>query len=56
MGGDDDQVVSEDADLASVAEKLRLVSIDEDEETKKKENSEPKVAMSDEELARLLQV
>ncbi|XP_031127728.1 uncharacterized protein LOC116029827 [Ipomoea triloba] len=55
LGGDDDQVVSEDADLASVAEKLRLVSIDEDEETKKKENSEPKVAMSDEELARLLQ-
>lgn len=56
--GRDDQIVSEESDLASISDKLRLVSIDGVEEeiaAEKKEKLE-KSAISDEELARILQV
>ncbi|KAJ8572996.1 hypothetical protein K7X08_009507 [Anisodus acutangulus] len=55
--GRDDQIVSVESDLASMSDKLRLVSIDGVEEeiaAEAKEKSE-KTAMSDEELARILQ-
>ncbi|KAK4379079.1 hypothetical protein RND71_000941 [Anisodus tanguticus] len=55
--GRDDQIVSVESDLTSISDKLRLVSIDGVEEeiaAEAKEKSE-KTAMSDEELARILQ-
>lgn len=55
--GRDDQIVSDESDLASISDKLRLVSIDEVEEeivAEEKEKLE-NLAMSDEELARLIQ-
>ncbi|XP_060218163.1 peptide-N(4)-(N-acetyl-beta-glucosaminyl)asparagine amidase isoform X2 [Lycium barbarum] len=55
--GRDDQIVSDECDLTSIPDNLRLVSIDEVEEetaAEQKEKSE-KLAMSDEELARILQ-
>lgn len=59
VGVDDDRTVSTDSDLASISEKLRLVSID--EEVKEVENQESssgndaELLKSDEELARMLQ-
>ncbi|KAK4759367.1 hypothetical protein SAY87_022498 [Trapa incisa] len=61
LGAENDLVVSEDSDLLAVAEKLRLVSIDEEAEEKvedQKDETFDNVAdtlKSDEELARLLQ-
>ncbi|KAF3653398.1 Peptide-N(4)-(N-acetyl-beta-glucosaminyl)asparagine amidase [Capsicum annuum] len=55
--GRDDQIVSDESDLASISDKLRLVSIDGVEEAiavEEKGKSEI-LAMSDEEFARLLQ-
>ncbi|KAK3418422.1 hypothetical protein EUGRSUZ_H04378 [Eucalyptus grandis] len=55
----DDRVVSEDSDLAAVAGKLRLVSIDEEGERAADQraggSSSAELLKSDEELARLLQ-
>lgn len=59
VGVDDDRTVSTDSDLASISEKLRLVSID--EEVKEVENqqscsgNDAELLKSDEELARMLQ-
>ncbi|KAF8017974.1 hypothetical protein BT93_H3006 [Corymbia citriodora subsp. variegata] len=60
VGDGDDRVVSEDADLAAVADKLRLVSIDEEGERAADQSggaggSSAELLKSDEELARLLQ-
>ncbi|CAN4108595.1 unnamed protein product [Withania somnifera] len=55
--GRDDQLVSDESNLASISDKLRLVSIDGVEEeivAEEKEKSE-QLAISDEELARILQ-
>ncbi|KAJ8529400.1 hypothetical protein K7X08_036235 [Anisodus acutangulus] len=55
--GRDDQIVSDESDFASISDKLRLVSIDGVEEeiaAEVKEKSD-KLAMSDEELACILQ-
>lgn len=59
IGWDGDRSVSDDSDLITISERLRLVSISEEEE----EKSEDSVAacssgdaISDEELARMLQV
>lgn len=51
LGGDDDRVISDDSDLIAVSDKLRLVSI-------KDENPQlgSEIVKSDEELARMLQV
>lgn len=51
LGGDDDRVISDDSDLIAVSDKLRLVSI-------KDENPQlgSEIVKSDEELARVLQV
>lgn len=48
-------MVSNDSDLESISDKLRLISIDEDDKPKQVETPVPDL-MSDEELARLLQV
>ncbi|KAL7605184.1 hypothetical protein Lser_V15G19351 [Lactuca serriola] len=50
LGGDDDRVISDDSDLIAVSDKLRLVSI-------KDENPQlgSEIVKSDEELARMLQ-
>ncbi|XP_058223884.1 peptide-N(4)-(N-acetyl-beta-glucosaminyl)asparagine amidase [Rhododendron vialii] len=56
FGSDDDQLVSDDSDLASISDRLRLVSVT--DEVKQEENSvdqNVELAMSDEELARMLQ-
>uniref|UniRef100_A0A5B7BTB4 Putative peptide-N(4)-(N-acetyl-beta-glucosaminyl)asparagine amidase isoform X1 n=1 Tax=Davidia involucrata TaxID=16924 RepID=A0A5B7BTB4_DAVIN len=56
FGGDNDRPVSEDSDLASISDKLRLVSVN--EEVKEEEKSavqDAELAKSDEELARMLQ-
>lgn len=52
LGGEDNQILLDDSDLASISNKLRLVSIDDGEE----EKPVAEVANSDEELARMLQV
>ncbi|XP_059652725.1 peptide-N(4)-(N-acetyl-beta-glucosaminyl)asparagine amidase [Cornus florida] len=51
FGGDDDRLVSDESDLASVTDKLRLVSINEE----KKPAADAELVKSDEELARMLQ-
>ncbi|KAG7533579.1 Rad4/PNGase transglutaminase-like fold [Arabidopsis thaliana x Arabidopsis arenosa] len=48
---DDNRLVSDESDLASISERLRLVSIEEDSV----ENSDAEMVKSDEELARMLQ-
>ncbi|XP_004302040.1 PREDICTED: peptide-N(4)-(N-acetyl-beta-glucosaminyl)asparagine amidase [Fragaria vesca subsp. vesca] len=53
IGADDDRVVSDDSDLAAVSEKLRLVSISDDQPEQAAGNDE--LLKSDEELARMLQ-
>ncbi|KAL6585138.1 Peptide-N(4)-(N-acetyl-beta-glucosaminyl)asparagine amidase [Orobanche minor] len=55
LGSDDNTMVSDDSDLESISDKLRLISIDEDDKSKHVETSLPDVMSSDEELARLLQ-
>ena len=59
IGWDGDRAVSDDSDLITISEKLRLVSISEGEE-EKSENSigacSSGIVQSDEELARMLQV
>ncbi|XP_030534710.1 peptide-N(4)-(N-acetyl-beta-glucosaminyl)asparagine amidase [Rhodamnia argentea] len=57
VGDGDDRVVSEDSDLVGVADKLRLVSIDEEGEgaVGQSAGSSAELLKSDEELARLLQ-
>ncbi|VFQ66296.1 unnamed protein product [Cuscuta campestris] len=56
LEADGGQVVQEEADLASISEKLQLVTIDDgEEEMEKKEETEPDFGMSDEQLARILQ-
>lgn len=53
MGAEDDRIVSDDSDLASISDnKLLLVSVDEEEN----EKSDGDFTKSDEELARMLQV
>ncbi|KAL8555090.1 hypothetical protein ACS0TY_003044 [Phlomoides rotata] len=54
LGSDGSTAVLDDSDLQSVTDKLRLVSIDEDEKPKQVEQSAADF-MSDEELARMLQ-
>lgn len=55
--GRDDQIVSDESDLASISDKLRLVSLDGDaDEISAQEKEKSEIAMSDEELARILQV
>lgn len=60
MGVEDDRTVLSDSDLAAISEKLRLISISEDEnEEDNKESSngnDAELLKSDEELARMLQV
>ncbi|KAM7511832.1 hypothetical protein LguiB_010707 [Lonicera macranthoides] len=69
--GEDDRLVSEDSDLISISDKLRLVSIseeveeegrlipiegeDDEEKVENKATQEAELALSDEELARMLQ-
>ncbi|XP_016458163.1 peptide-N(4)-(N-acetyl-beta-glucosaminyl)asparagine amidase isoform X3 [Nicotiana tabacum] len=54
--GRDDQIVSDESDLASISDKLRLVSLDGDaDEISAQEKEKSEIAMSDEELARILQ-
>ncbi|KAG5539354.1 hypothetical protein RHGRI_019791 [Rhododendron griersonianum] len=56
FGSDDDRLVSDDSDLASICDRLRLVSVT--DEVKQEDNSvdqNVELAMSDEELARMLQ-
>lgn len=48
--------MSDDSDLELISNKLRLISIDEDEKSKQVETSVPDVMSSDEEFARMLQV
>ncbi|KAI3473915.1 hypothetical protein Pfo_028109 [Paulownia fortunei] len=55
LGGDDNRTVSDDSDLESISDKLRLVSIGEDERPKEIEKSVADFMTSDEELARILQ-
>ncbi|KAK4491085.1 hypothetical protein RD792_001807 [Penstemon davidsonii] len=55
LGGDDNRTVSDDSDLKLISEKLRLVSIDEDDGSKEEEKSVTNFLVSDEELARMLQ-
>lgn len=49
-------MVSDDSDLESISDKLRLVNIDEDEKAKATDKSADDFTISDEELARKLQV
>lgn len=57
---EDDRTVLIDSDLAASSEKLRLVSISEDEKAEENEESsignEAELLISDEEFARMLQV
>ncbi|PRQ41864.1 putative peptide-N(4)-(N-acetyl-beta-glucosaminyl)asparagine amidase [Rosa chinensis] len=53
IGADDDRVVSDDSDLVAISEKLRLISISEEEPESTAGNEE--LLKSDEELARMLQ-
>ncbi|KAH7863525.1 hypothetical protein Vadar_018624 [Vaccinium darrowii] len=56
FGSDDDRLVSDDSDLAAISDRLRLVSItDEVKEEDKSVEQNVELAMSDEELARILQ-
>lgn len=49
-------MVSDDSDLGLISDKLRLISIDEDDNSKPVETSIPDIMSSDEEFARRLQV
>lgn len=49
-------MVSNDSDLELISDKLRLISIDEDDKSEQVETSVHDLMSSDEELARLLQV
>lgn len=51
LGGDDSRIVSDDSDLVEISDKLRLVSVN-DENPK----LDSDIVYSDEELARMLQV
>jgi hypothetical protein len=53
-GAEHDTQISTDSDLATISDKLRLVSID--DEPQKPEFNSAEFLKSDEELARLLQV
>lgn len=54
---DDDRLVSDESDLASISDKLRLLSIGENSEAiTSSEKSDVEMVKSDEELARMLQV
>ncbi|KAG8363779.1 hypothetical protein BUALT_Bualt19G0057800 [Buddleja alternifolia] len=53
--GDDNRMVLDDSGLELISDKLRLVSIDEDEKGKEAEKSVADFMTSDEELARMLQ-
>ncbi|KAK2995964.1 hypothetical protein RJ640_026003 [Escallonia rubra] len=55
LGGDGDRVLSDDSDLASITDKLRLVSINEEEREGEPVSHSDELARSDEELARMLQ-
>lgn len=48
-------MVTSDSELESIADKLLLVSLEEDEKDRKMENLDSDVITSDEELARRLQ-
>ncbi|XP_054801161.1 peptide-N(4)-(N-acetyl-beta-glucosaminyl)asparagine amidase isoform X3 [Prosopis cineraria] len=54
-GCEDDRPVASDSDLITISEKLRLVSIDEDEQQAESSTQNAELMRSDEELARLLQ-
>lgn len=56
LGGEDDRVLSDDSDLSTISDKLKLVSIDEETKEEEKGKAEDEFAKSDEELARMLQV
>ncbi|KAG6415594.1 hypothetical protein SASPL_123007 [Salvia splendens] len=53
LGGDGNTMVSDDSDLGLISDKLRLISIDEDDNSKQVETSIPDIMSSDEEFARL---
>ncbi|XP_057798309.1 peptide-N(4)-(N-acetyl-beta-glucosaminyl)asparagine amidase [Salvia miltiorrhiza] len=55
LGGDGTTVVSDDSDLGLISDKLRLISIGEDDNSEQVETSVPDLISSDEEFARLLQ-
>ncbi|XP_047943261.1 peptide-N(4)-(N-acetyl-beta-glucosaminyl)asparagine amidase [Salvia hispanica] len=55
LGGDGNTMVSDDSDLGLISDKLRLISIDEDDNSKPVETSIPDIMSSDEEFARRLQ-
>ncbi|KAG6418110.1 hypothetical protein SASPL_120309 [Salvia splendens] len=56
LGADGNTMVSDDSDLGLISDKLRLISIDEDDNSKPVETSIPDIMSSDEEFARRLQV
>lgn len=53
---EDDRPVASDSDLVTISEKLRLVSINEQEKQGESSKHDAEMMKSDEELARLLQV
>ncbi|KAL7234794.1 hypothetical protein ACSBR1_018283 [Camellia fascicularis] len=53
FGGDDDRLVSDDSDLLSISDRLRLLSLSDEEGKSVDQNAE--LAKSDEEFARMLQ-
>ncbi|XP_042067821.1 peptide-N(4)-(N-acetyl-beta-glucosaminyl)asparagine amidase-like [Salvia splendens] len=55
LGADGNTMVSDDSDLGLISDKLRLISIDEDDNSKPVETSIPDIMSSDEEFARRLQ-
>ncbi|CAK9170256.1 unnamed protein product, partial [Ilex paraguariensis] len=58
FGDQDDRLVSDDSDLITISNKLRLVSLNGEgkEEEKRKEGKNSELEKSDEEFARMLQV
>ncbi|KAL0455283.1 UNVERIFIED_CONTAM: Peptide-N(4)-(N-acetyl-beta-glucosaminyl)asparagine amidase [Sesamum latifolium] len=55
LGGDENRMLLGDSDLNLISEKLRVVSINEDEKAKEMEKTTADFMTSDEELARILQ-
>ncbi|KAL1558837.1 Peptide-N(4)-(N-acetyl-beta-glucosaminyl)asparagine amidase [Salvia divinorum] len=55
LRGDGNTMVSDDSDLGLISDKLRLISINEDDNSKQMETSVPDIMSADEKLARLLQ-
>ncbi|CAL5379710.1 unnamed protein product [Camellia sinensis] len=53
FGGDDDRLVSDDSDLLSISDRLRLLSVNDEEGKSVDQNAE--LVKSDEEFARMLQ-